>query len=66
MCLDALHISSELQAEGLGRSGGHACRFMQMHAEAACLHSDGPQTYLPTLDVVPPLHARTYLPTLRP
>jgi len=49
MCLDDLEIFSELQ----GSSGSQ--RSMRIFS---------PKTYLPTLDVVLPPHARTYLPTL--
>ena len=45
--------------EALGRSD--PCRFMQKACMFALFR---PQTYLPTLDVVLPPHARTYLPTL--
>ena len=37
---------------------------MQIRAEACMFALFRPQTYLPTLGVVLPPHARTYLPTL--
>ena len=46
--------------EALGRSD--PCRFMQKACMFALFR---PRTYLPTLDVVLPPHARTYLPTIQ-
>ena len=63
MCLDDLD-----RFLGVAGKVWVAAIAMQIHADAcrkACMFAlFGPQTYLPTLDVVLPPHARTYLPTL--